>query len=348
MSINLHTKKSNDVKSCLQTNQSVPIETFLGHSDSIKKNVQLCSSLSSYKIELTGTTKVLFRDKSKFAFVANEGGTVNGVGDTVGFQQSSNLKFFTKQLVVWEVETFLLFRSLIQSDMTYIGFGEWIGPTILYSAQLAMESFGLEPDAIAYRHLILNAVANHCFGDRLKVFPYCIHSHTGSMGLKNAFGGSGSTLSLSNEDSSHVQSIECTTLSVFLANHSLINRKLFIKVDIEGSEPLLFSQFVQISNQLLHKPTWFISKHASEIYQNQNIRESLLELAGMYKCARYAPASHETAFSDEMIQNFKVSTLNKIDMLFPFDATSNPDMILVDEDCLAVDEKIRQSVQFFV
>jgi len=148
----------------------------------------VCSTLVHHKIEISGVKVVTFLDKTKTVFVV-ERGSPDGVAES-GTNQWYNPKFGH-----WETATFMKFRALITSDMVYLGFWEWIGPTILHSAQLARETYGLEPDMVAYRSLALNAKANYCFRDRLKLISSCINVRTGAFNMQGAMGSSLASLS---------------------------------------------------------------------------------------------------------------------------------------------------------
>jgi FkbM family methyltransferase len=284
---------------------------------------------------------VFFKDKTH-AFIAN-------MGSIDGVMVDGGLEFYQGGLAEWEHTTFLIFRALIRPDMVYVGFGEWIGPTILYSSQLAKASYGFEPDIIAFRSLALNAKANQCFGDRLKVFPLCIYMSSGEFALTNARGRSMAAI----EDSGYtsvgsVVSVQCDTLERVLTNHSLMNENLFLKVDTEGAEALLVPSLIQLVRKLKYKPTWFISKHKNKRYSELGVQQGFSDLISLYKCHRYAPASHQTFLTNEQLLSFSLSALPKIEDSTISDTESNPDLILVDEDCAVVDKRIHDVARFFV
>lgn len=304
---------------------------------------RVCSSLSDHIIDVPATTRVFFKDGS-FACISNMG-QVDGIGADGG------LAWYTNDMPHWEHTTFLIFRALIKPDMVYVGFGEWIGPTVLYSAQFAKMSYGFEPDAIAFRSLALNAKANQCFGDRLKVFSTCIYMHSGRLIMKDANGGSVSSIvdatSPGSDPTGPTTSVQCVTLEHVLHNHSLLDERLFLKVDTEGAEALLVPSLVPLVRKLKHRPVWFLSKHSNARYSDPQVQRGFRELASMYRCNRYSPASHQTALSPEQMLNFKVSSLPSIDDRIISNPNSNPDLILVDVECATVDEWIREVAHLF-
>jgi FkbM family methyltransferase len=233
----------------------------------------------------------------------------------------------------------------------YVGFGEWIGPTILYSAQLAKASYGFEPDLVAFRKLALNAKANQCFGDRLKIFSSCIYLDFGKLNLNDGKGNSMSSIVDPSTPAATLlpatTTVQCITLEHAITNNSLLDQRLFLKVDTEGAEAILIPSFLPLMRKLKHKPIWYISKHQNSKYAEPKIQQGFKDLIALYECHRFTPASHQTHLSKQDLLNFKVSALPSIDELTLSDINSNPDLLLVDTDCTVVDEQIREIAHFF-
>jgi len=288
-------------------------------------------------------------DSARSVAIADRWAYVVQAGSLDGVAESGTNGWYGSGVRGWETATFVIFRALIEGDMVYLGFGEWIGPTILYGAQLAKQSYGLEPDLVAYRSLALNARANHCFGDRLKLFSACISYKSGAFHMEGATGSSMATLTerVSTVAERSAQPTYCHTLRGFLSNHSLLDERMFIKVDTEGAEATLFSSFTEVVKHMRHKPVWYISKHANPLYTDPAVKASVLELASHYQCARYAPAAHQHSMSAHDIMRFKVSELPAIhvDVL---SAEANPDFLLVDLPCSVVDAMVDAVVPLFV
>jgi FkbM family methyltransferase len=304
---------------------------------------EVCSSLRGYDVNVSTTTRIRFKD-GKTALIANS-------GQITGKQSDGDLHWYKTEFPGWEHTTFLIFRALIKPDTVYVGFGEWTGPTILYSAQLAKASYGFEPDMIAFRKLALNAKANQCFGDRLKVFSSCIYLHFGELFLNDEKGNSMSSIV---DPSSPVvafphftTTVKCITLEHALTSNSLLDQRLFFKVDTEGAEAVLIPSFLPLMRKLKHKPIWYISKHQSSKYAAPEIQQGFRDLIALYKCHRVAPAAHQTHLSKQDLLNFKVSSLPIIDDWTLSNVFSSPDLILVDTECTDVDERIREIAHFF-
>jgi FkbM family methyltransferase len=315
-------------------------------TDPPSSSTEICSSLAHLAIDVPATTRIRFTD-GRTAFVANSG-RVDGI-DTDG-----GLSWYSGDFPRWEHTTFLVFRALLKPNMVYVGFGEWIGPTILYSAQLAKVSYGFEPDTIAFRSLALNAKANQCFGDRLRVFSLCIYMHVGELILKDAAGGSVSSIVDESTGPAAQQiitgptvSVRCVTLEQVLRNHSLMEERLFLKVDTEGAEALLIPSLVPLMHKLKHLPTWFLSKHQNSRYAEPHIQQGFRDLIALYKCHRYMPASHQTSLSREQMLSFKLSALPTIADPVISSPDANPDLILVDAECAVVDQWIQEVAHLF-
>lgn len=270
--------------------------TWRHHSVQTNINIEpkydVCTSLRGYDVDVSSTTRIRFKD-GKTALIAN-------AGQITGKQSDGDVKWYKTEFPGWEHTTFLIFRALITPDTVYVGFGEWTGPTILYSAQLAKASYGFEPDIVAFRKLALNAKANQCFGDRLKVFSSCIYLDDGELYLNDEKGNSMSSIV---DPSTPVAAlppatttVKCITLEHALASNSLLDQRLFFKVDTEGAEAVLIPSFLPLIRKLKHKPIWYISKHPNSKYAAPEIQQGFKDLIALYECHRFAPASHQAHF----------------------------------------------------
>ena len=141
--------------------------------------------------------------------------------------------------------------------------------------------------------------------------------------------------------------MKCITLEQVLTNHSLMEERLFFKVDTEGGEALLIPSLLPLIRKLKHKPTCFISKHRNSRFNEPAIQQGFLDLIAMYRCHRFTPASHETPLTTDQILNFKLTSFPEIDRHTVSNIHSNPDLILIDEDCATVDAWIQDIAHFF-
>jgi len=60
----------------------------------------------------------------------------------------------------WEKYTFGILSKYIDKNHTFVDVGSWIGPTLLYGAQLARMAHGIEPDPVALAELKENLKLN--------------------------------------------------------------------------------------------------------------------------------------------------------------------------------------------
>jgi FkbM family methyltransferase len=138
----------------------------------------------------------------------------------------------------WEPETFKIFDDLLSADCTYLDVGSWIGPTVLYAAQLAKRAYAFEPDPVAYQELAANVHANEHseWASRLTIYNKAVAPRNGRMklGSRGSGGDSMSSSLLADENTSW--EVESITLRHFVEAEQLQQDKLFVKMDIEGSE----------------------------------------------------------------------------------------------------------------
>ena len=78
---------------------------------------------------------------------------------------------------------------------TYIDFGSWIGPTVLFSTPYAGKVYALEPDPLAYKQVYWNVKANPHIAAKVTVQNLCISNSSGKISMWGVQGDSMSTLS---------------------------------------------------------------------------------------------------------------------------------------------------------
>lgn len=106
----------------------------------------------------------------------------------------------------WESESFALFDRLVDANTTVIDFGAWIGPTVLYLAQITAQTLAFEADPEAYavleQNLHLNARKR--WHGRITAHQCAIH-HSGkpiTLGVHNQAGDSMSSVLMHHSDTS--------------------------------------------------------------------------------------------------------------------------------------------------
>lgn len=144
----------------------------------------------------------------------------------------------------WEKDTFRIFDENINDETLVIDIGAWIGPTVLYSAQLAKKCIAFEPDPIAFPRLQdnhkLNASAS--WYKNLIIYDKAVSTQKGEIMLGSQEGGGDSMSSVLFAGNSTHWAVEAVTLEDVLAEHSKPDQPIFLKIDIEGGEYDLIPQ----------------------------------------------------------------------------------------------------------
>ena len=88
------------------------------------------------------------------------------------FFVSGNPKyFFFWKNKSWERNTHKIFDKFLDSNHSYIDIGAWIGPTVLYGAQIAKKVYAIEPDPIAFKELEKNGILSKLIGNVVNDIP---------------------------------------------------------------------------------------------------------------------------------------------------------------------------------
>jgi FkbM family methyltransferase len=299
-----------------------------------------CSSLRPHNVEVLGIDRQRFVDREAVVYIATDG-SVNGTRVDQDFLQTS-VKWFKGTLPRWEVLTFAIFRALIKSDMVYVGFGEWIGPTMLYAGQLAKSSHVFEPDILAFRTLALNAQANHCFGDRVHLHYNCIDSANHEMAVVGKSGKLGTSESSMAElkqgqEVAISETITCWTLETFLSQQGLMDERLFVKIDTEGGETRIVPTLIPLVKKLRIKPTFFISKHRHSGFDDPAVKKAFLDLAALYKCAKIVTDNlYSRGNPRARVGGKSVMSMPNISIPWLDTSAYGIDILLVDQDCEVV------------
>lgn len=188
----------------------------------------------------------------------------------------------------------------------FIGFGEWIGPTLLFAYQFARYSFGIEPDPIAYEILRMNMYANIHTQKEVILSHCCIQS--GTHGETRTFIGTGDSTSRDFQHNAGHQdmiqgvpfNVTCISLRDYfhqvvfpvLKNQRKQRIRYLIKIDIEGGEEDLLTHSEWI-NWLMsefpkgQKPSLKISIHGK--FRNMAIERTMF----LIRLYRYIWIYHE-------------------------------------------------------
>lgn len=177
----------------------------------------------------------------------------------------------------WHRDVFSLFHAYLNGSgnsafETYIGFGEWIGPTAMFAASYVDRVFALEPDPQAAVKLAANVAANPDISPKIHVSGMCIAASAGTLTLRGA-GASGSfleafvktndTISYANTYPDAGHEVVCVPLMAYMKEHRIDPATAFIKVDTEGAEWSIIPSLHKWLSTLEpgKRPTFIISIH---------------------------------------------------------------------------------------
>lgn len=183
---------------------------------------------------------------------------------------------------LWEPELYLKMQDLIDSETIFLDIGGWIGPTTLFGAQLAKKTYAFEPNPYVFDELKTNLYLNHSeWTDRVEIINAGIGKadSVAWFGYANHHDDSTGSLLYAQRD----QSIQVKLLDIakFIQSLKPTGNRIFIKMDIEGSE---FDLIPYLANYL--KQDNFpicLSLHPQFLYQKLKLRypgnNSMLRLA---------------------------------------------------------------------
>lgn len=176
----------------------------------------------------------------------------------------------------WEPETFEIMKKYLDKDHSYIDLGAWVGPTVLYGAQLAKKCYAYEPDPIAKK------ILQHNLGLNPQINNVIISSEavsgntgTGEIGARTEYGDS-MTSFLWEKNPMRVNTV---TLAQILQQAPDCN---FIKMDIEGGEFMALPPAKGFLQDKM-KPTLFLSLHTPWFPNSDEYMAKMIHVLAIYK-----------------------------------------------------------------
>jgi len=158
----------------------------------------------------------------------------------------------------WEPETFEIFDRFVDEKRPYIDVGSWIGPTLLYAAQIAQSAYGIEPDPVAFSELLENVALNRSRMGNVSLFNGCISTKTGKIPFGSLDCGGDSMSSLLFAGGRTRWLVDSLTFQDFVAQNCITDCG-FIKIDIEGGEYEILPTMKAFLS--MHRPTIYLSLH---------------------------------------------------------------------------------------
>lgn len=181
----------------------------------------------------------------------------------------------------WEAETFAIFEKYIQEDAVYFDIGSWIGPTVLYGAQLAQKCFAFEPDPAAFQALQDNLALNPEIASKVELSNLCISDRCGFLPFGNPVDqeGGNSCSRIAQKEETPLWEVEATTLENFFKKHA-VKKCNFIKMDIEGAEEWVIPHIAPLLETF--KPTLYLSVHPPHFSEPKKGLKALAQVLEIY------------------------------------------------------------------
>lgn len=179
---------------------------------------------------------------------------------------------------IWEPQLFDTIAKYVDVNTTYIDFGTWIGPTLLFGCKFAKKCYGLEPDPVAFKEASRNIKLNNL---NVELLENCVAGKNGPVTMYSKSLGN-SESSIYNKNKFH-WTADCVTMESLYRRWN-VNGKVFMKIDIEGGEYDLLSCWIDWLQTLPIKPMLYISLHGDgrimikHLYSHVEERDNILFL----------------------------------------------------------------------
>lgn len=173
----------------------------------------------------------------------------------------------------WEPETYNIMRKYLRKDKSCIDIGTWVGPTIMYAAEIGAEKiYGIEANPLTYKMLDNNRQMNALVENKLSLYNLCISDKDGEL---VDFGGKrGADTSSASSIRGNQWKIPSTTICSWIEKYEVSNFN-FLKIDIEGAEKFIEKDLVRLANTQdlailfsLHPPFWEDKNEVAQIILN--------------------------------------------------------------------------------
>ena len=180
---------------------------------------------------------------------------------------------------IWEPELFQTIAKYVNKNVTFIDFGTWIGPTLLFGCKISKKCYGLEPDPEAFKEVSKNIKLNNNLN--VELLQNCVSTKNGPITMYSKSPGNSESSVFKNTFNWTVQ---CYTME-HLYDFWNIKGKVFMKIDIEGAEYILLNHWFKWLENLPIKPMLYISLHGNSddimikrLYRTIERRENILFL----------------------------------------------------------------------
>jgi FkbM family methyltransferase len=194
--------------------------------------------------------------------------------NNIKINTNDDFQYWWENIENWENNTYKILDKYVTKDSICIDLGSWIGPITLYLANICKYIHAIEPDVVAINYLKKNISVNNF--SNIEVYNCAISNYEGFITL-------GNDTSLGNSITRRNQSlnafdVNCYTLSTFCKNNKIDNVD-FIKIDIEGSEELIFDDIEFFEK---YKPTVYVQLHNGWFVDENETIKKIKKIANMY------------------------------------------------------------------
>ena len=165
--------------------------------------------------------------------------------------------------IPFEHTLFVVLRTWLSAEHSYIGFGTWVGPMLLYAAGIARHAWGMDADYKAYEMLQANIRLNPRLVQQITTKLWCVAARQQEMVMFGSSpGSSSSSLHIKTQYRPKVQkwSVNCSTLPEFVFANK-IPSPYFIKMDCEGCEWQALPAIEAWVKTQSPRPTMWLSTH---------------------------------------------------------------------------------------
>lgn len=250
------------------------------------------------------------------------------VKNDCSFEISENepysMKWFSNnQLDKWEQDTFNVFEHYKNHKGIYIDIGAWIGPTVLYCANIFKKVIALEPDPVALSRLKKNISANNFNNIVLVEKGLSLENGITQFGGNGTLGNSESTLLIANKEEylsyegrhtkkgytqNEIVEIETITIEKLIEEQDIDPQNIsLIKMDIEGGEKIVVPSLVSFLHT--YKPVFYISLHRCFLKES-DINQIIDILFNIYdKCYYFTSDGVKKLIDKNFIQTKKLISL---------------------------------------
>ena len=226
-----------------------------------------------------------------------------------------SMDWFSNKFDKWEQDTFHIFEYYKNNKCIYIDIGAWIGPTVLYCANIYKKVIAIEPDLVALSRLKKNISFNNF--NNINLIEKGLSSENGitQFGGNGPLGNSESTLLIANKeeylsyegrhtethDHNEIVEIETITIEKLIEQQNIDTQNIsLIKLDIEGGEKIVVPSLVNFLNT--YKPVFYISLHRCFL-KKSDINQIIDILFNIYdKCYHFSDNGEKNLVDKNFVQ----------------------------------------------